>query len=170
MAAIRPGYVVEIPVRTFGLGSSDTGAKKRAYTTSPIFDGTYSADTTVRAAFFQPRELRGGQINDGGYAFGLVDRYYQGTPDLATVEVGGGGKPGSPYAPNLGVPGEGNGHNPAAIPDSGVDLTNTLRSRSQGAFIGNGLVSPNTTVGAIVDPGQRGLGIGSGNSFRVRIS
>jgi hypothetical protein len=170
MPAIRPGYVVEIPARNFGLGSSDTRAKRMAYTTSPIFDGTYSSDETVRAAFFQPRELSGGQINDGGYAFGLVDRYYQGAPDLSTVEVGGGGKPGSPFAPNLGVPGEGNGHNPAAIPDTGVELTNNLRSRSQGAFIGNGLVSPNSTVGAIVDPAQKGLGIGSGNSFRVRIS
>lgn len=170
MPAIRPGYVVEIPVRTFGLGSSDTGAKKKAYTTSPLYNGTLSTDAAVRATFFQPRELSGGQLNDGGYAFGLVDRYYQGTPDLATVPIGGGGLPGSPFAPNLGVPGEGNGHNPAAIPADGAELTQELRSRSQGAFIGNGLVSPHTTVAAIVDPAQRGMGIGSGNSFRVRIA
>ena len=170
MPTIRPGFVVEVPVRTFGLGSSSSAAKRLAYTTSPIFNGTLSSDNAVRQTFFQPRELVNGQLNDGGYAYGLVDRYYQQTPDLNTVVVGGGGKPGSPYAPNLGVPGEGNGHNPAAIPDDGAQLTNDLRSRSQGAFIGNGLVSPNTTVAAIIDPSQRGLGVGSGNSFRVRIS
>lgn len=168
MPAIRPGQVVEVPARTFGLGSSDTANKRLAYTTSPIYNGTYSTDNVVRSTFLNPRELSGGQLNDGGYAFGLVDRYYQGTPDLATVVIGGGGKPGSPFAPNLGVPGEGNGHNVSAIPDSGTALTQGARSASQGAFIGNGLVSPNTTVGAVVDPTQRGLGIGSGNSFRVR--
>ena len=170
MARIRPGLVVEVPARTFGLGSTDTGAKKLAYTTSPIYDGSYTTDAVVRNTFLNPRELLGTQLNDGGYAFGLVDRFYGETPNLEEVEVGGGGKPGSPFAPNLGVPGEGNGHNPASIPASGVELTNALRSRSQGAFIGNGLVSPHTAVGAITDPTQRGLGIGSGNSFRVRIS
>lgn len=170
MPAIRPGYVVEIPATSFALGRNDTGAKKLAYTTSPLYDGSYSTDAAVRRAFLAPRELLSNQLNDGGYAFGLVDRYYQSTPDLATVEIGGGGKPGSPYAPNLGVPGEANGHNPAAIPATGVELTQAERSRSPGAFIGNGLVSPNSTVASVVDPTQRALGIGSGNSFRIRIT
>ncbi len=170
MPAIRPGFVVEVPITSFGLGRSNTGAKRLAYTTSPLYDGSYSSDATVRSTFVTPRELVGTRLNDGGYAFGLVERYYKDTPDLATVVIGGGGRPGSPFAPNLGVPGEANGHNPAAIPASGVEVTQQERSASPGAFIGNGLVSPNTTVGAIVDSTQRGLGIGSGNSFRVRIT
>ena len=170
MPSIRPGLVVEIPATSFALGRNDTGAKRLAYTTSPLYDGSYSSDAIVRSKFLAPPELTGTELNDGGYAFGLVERFYGQAPDLATVEVGGGGKPGSPYAPNLGVPGEGNGHNPAAIPASGVALTEAERSRSQGAFIGNGLVSPNSTVASIVDPTQRSLGIGSGNSFRVRIT
>jgi len=170
MPSFRPGFVVEIPATSFDLGRNDTGAKKLAYTTSPLYDGSYSSDAAVKRAFFSPREMIGTQLNDGGYAFGLVERFYGNTPDLATVVIGGGGKPGSPYAPNLGVPGDGNGHNPAAIPDSGVELTQAERSRSAGAFIGNGLVSPNSTVHSIVDPTQRALGIGSGNSFRVRIT
>jgi hypothetical protein len=171
MPQIRNGYVVEVPQRgQIALGSSDSGNKKLVYTTSPLYDGTYSTDQQVRNAYFKPRELQGGQINDGGANFGLVDRYYQGSPDLATVIVGGNGKAGNSFAPNIGVPGEANGHNPAAIPASGVEATAAARSRSQGAFIGNGLVSPNSTVAAIVaDPLSKGLGVGSGNSFVVRI-
>jgi hypothetical protein len=75
--------------------------------------------------------LQGTLLSDGGYAFGTVDRFYSNTPNLADVVVGGGGKPGSPFAPNLGVPGEANGHNPAAIPDSGVETTQEERSRVQ---------------------------------------
>jgi hypothetical protein len=170
MPVVRNGYVVEVPAKSFALGASDVGNKKLCYTGSPLYDGTYSSDQQVRNAYFKPRELQGGQLNDGGANFGLVDRYYQGAPDLFSVRIGGAGLPGSPFAPSLGIPGEANGHNPAAIPASGVEATAAARSRSQGAFIGNGLVSPNSTVAAIVaDPLSKGLGVGSGNSFVVRI-
>jgi hypothetical protein len=170
MPAIRPGFVVQVPATSFGLGSSDSSSKKRAFTTSPIYDGSYTTDEVVRNSFLRPRELQGTLLSDGGYAFGTVDRFYSNTPNLADVVVGGGGKPGSPFAPNLGVPGEANGHNPAAIPDSGVETTQEERSRSNGAFVGNGLVSPSSTRASVVDPNQRSLGVGSGNSFRIRIT
>ncbi len=169
MAKIKPGLVVEVPATSFMLGRSDTGAKKLGYTTSPLYDGSYSSDETVRARYFSPPELNGTEMNDGGYAFGIVDRAYSDAPNLAEVEIGGGGKPGSPFAPNLGVPGEANGHNPAAIPDSGAQLTEALRSRSAGAFVGNGLVSPHSTSPTVASKEGKALGIGSANSFRIRI-
>lgn len=169
MSAIKAGNVVEVRATSFGLGSSGTANKKRAYTTSPLYDGSYSLDAQVKLAFLQPPELVGTTINDGGYAFGLVDRFYSGSPNLADVVVGGAGLPGSPYAPNLGVPGEGNGVNYAAIPASGVETTEAARPRGPLPFVGDGLVSPSQTRAAIVDPAQRGLGIGSGNSYRIRL-
>lgn len=167
MPAVRPGLVVEVPATAFDLGKSDTSSAKGLYPTSPLFDGSYSSDNAVRTAFLRPVELMGTQLNDGGYAYGLVERFYKDTPNLAEVVLGGAGLPGSPYAPNIGTPSD--GQNPASIPTSGITATENLRSRSNGAFIGNGLVSPNTTVAAVVDPTTRGLGIGSGNSFKVRI-
>lgn len=48
-----------------------------------------------------------GTINDSGYMFGTFDLNYKNAPDMADVETGAGGLPGSPYTPNLNSPGEG---------------------------------------------------------------
>ena len=95
MPAIRPGFMVETPATSFGLGKSDTTSRRIAFSVSPIHNGTFK-DEDVRRSFFQPAELVGGELSDGGYAFGTVKRYYQDTPNLEEVEVGGGGKPASP--------------------------------------------------------------------------
>lgn len=170
MAAVRPGYLADVPATTFGFGKSSTAQLKGAYTTSPLY--TTYRDNEIRNAFNRPAEVTGDDgkrvMSDGGYAFGSVERDYQSSPDLADVPVGGGGLPGSPFGPNVASPGVGNGHNYAAIPDSGV----VTRPISEGAFVGNGLVSPIQTARGIA-PRLLGQalqnGVGSGNTFKIRV-
>lgn len=163
MPKIRPGYLTEVPASSFGLGSSDSQAANIVFATSPIYDGTLS-DQKVKDSFYKPAELEGDFINDGGYAFGLIDRKYSGTPNFDEVEVGGGGKPATPFAPNIASPQV--PFDPRTIPEAGREATIRVKSRSRGAFLGNGLVSPNTTKYIAPEPGDTlGLGNGSGNTF-----
>jgi hypothetical protein len=104
-------------------------------------------------------------MSDGGYAFGSVERYYQSSPDLSTVEVGGGGRPGSPYAPNIASPGEGNGDNAAAIPATGVAATQAQRGAG-GAWPGNGLESPSVSSRRLF-PRTLGESLTLGRSTRI---
>jgi hypothetical protein len=173
MPTVRPGYLTQTPTTSFGLGRGDTASSQTAFRSSPLF-GTLT-DAVVRMSYDQPAELSGTDrnavISDGGYAYGSVPRYYRDAPDLTTTPVGGGGLPGTPYAPNIASPGAGNGVNPTAIPAEGVRAT--INNRGSGSpFIGNGLTSPSTTSAAISPTrlgAPRALGVGSGNSFRVRI-
>lgn len=173
MPTVRPGYITQTPTTRFGLGQADTAAAQSAFRTAPIYGSL--TDAVVRLSYDQPAELSGTDRNavlsDGGYAYGSVPRYYRDAPDLTTTVVGGGGLPGTPWAPNIASPGDGNGVNPAAIPTEGVSAT--LRSRGGGSpFVGNGLASPSTTSPSIAPTrlgAPRTLGVGSGNSFRIRI-
>jgi hypothetical protein len=69
-------------------------------------------------------------------------RDYGDAPNLAEVQVGGGGLPGSPYAPNIAVPAV--GQNPADIPEAGVEVTQAARGGGS-PFNGDGLASPSDT-------------------------
>ncbi len=163
MPRIRPGYLAEVPATSFGAGSSDTTAKVICYPDSPFYNGEYN-DQKIRDSFFAPPELEGNFINDGGYQFGLVDRTYSGTPNFDEVEVGGGGKPATPFAPNVASPAV--PFDPRTIPEQGREATIKIKSRSRGAFLGNGMVSPHTTKYVQQQPGETlGLGNGSGNTF-----
>lgn len=142
MPTVRPGLLAQVPTTTFNKGSADSISARAAFPASPFYDGTYSADTQVQAAFRNPRELTAGVFNDAGYAFGTVNRDYQDAPDFATVRTGGGGLPGSAFAPNIASAAEVN--NPRSIPDSGVLATNRSRGGG-GAFGGNGMASPSAT-------------------------
>lgn len=163
MPRIKPGYLGEVPATTFGAGSADTTAAKIVFAGSPLYNGELS-DEAIKNSFYNPPELEGDFINDGGYMFGLVDRKYSGTPNFDEVEVGGGGKPATPFAPNIAnpvVP-----FDPRTIPDAGREATIRIKSRSRGAFLGNGLVSPHTTKYVSPPPGEtNGSGNGSGNTF-----
>ena len=160
----------DTPVHSFGAGRADSASLRLAFPLSPLF--TDYRDQQIRETFDRPPEVLGAdgqrQLNDGGYAYGIADRDYQQSPDLATVPVGGGGLPGSPFGPNIAA----FSHNPADIPASGVEATERVRSRSNGAFIGNSLISPIQTARGIA-PRRLGTnlanGVGSGNSFIVRI-
>ena len=132
---------------TGGSGKSDLAVLQAAFPGSPV----YSGDLTDEVATEQYMNIvTNAEVNDGGHTFGTVDLNYTGAPNLAEVEVGGGGLPGSPYAPNIASPP--NGQNPADIPASGVDATNLARG-SGGAFSGNGLANPKDT--SLVISGQR---------------
>lgn len=141
---------VEPPVRTFNMGSSDTGDLKILYSGSPVNDGTLS-DAITETIFEVMNQAP--ILNDGGHTFGTVERDYQGSPNLEEVVVGGGGLPGSPYAPNIAVaPTE--PHNPRNIPAAGAEITQK-RQGGGGAFLGDGLLSPNRTSEKI---GKRRIG------------
>jgi hypothetical protein len=141
---------VQPPVRTFGLGTSSTADLTILYSGSPVNDGSLS-DVIVEE-FFQ-EENQAPVISDGGHTFGTINRDYQDSPNLADVEVGGGGKPGSPFGPNIAVAPT-DPHNPAGIPEAGVEATENSRGGG-GAFVGNGLESPSRTSAKI---GARRIG------------
>lgn len=135
---------VNPPTRTFGLGSSSTADLSIVYSGSPVNDGTLT-DASVQT-IFETANLAP-VISDGGHTFGTVNRWYQDAPSLPDVEVGGGGKPGSPYGPNIAVAPT-DPQNPAGIPAAGVAATDHARGGG-GAFVGNGLESPSTTASRI---------------------
>ena len=121
------------------IGKSDIAGLQSAFPGSPVYDGTL----TDQVATDQYMNIvTNATVNDGGHTFGTVDLNYGSAPNLEDVEVGGGGKPGSPYAPNIASPPT--GQNPADIPESGVEATERARG-SGGAFSGNGLASPDST-------------------------
>jgi len=128
--------IVEVPVTTHGVGSSDTAAHQRAFPGSPFHSGELT-DDGVKEQFV---ELAiDGETNDEGHTFGVFNRDYVDAPNLEEVETGGGGLPGTPYTPNIAVPES--GMNPADIPESGVEATEAVKG-SGGPFPGDGLVSP----------------------------
>lgn len=141
---------VEAPVRTFGLGSSSTRDLSIVYSGSPVNDGSLS-DKIVEDMFQELNQAP--VVSDGGHTFGTVNRDYQDAPNLADVEVGGGGLPGSPYGPNIAVAPT-DPHNPRGIPSAGVEATENARGGG-GAFQGNGLESPHRTSAKL---GSRRIG------------
>lgn len=50
---------------------------------------------------FSNSNVANGTVNDGGYMFGSFNLNYSDAPDLNTVEVGGEGRPASPFIPNI---------------------------------------------------------------------
>lgn len=133
--------IVDTPASVRALGSSDKEALQTAFASSPIHRGELT-DVTMKELFVV--QVQEETINDGGHTFGLFDPNFSGAPNLAEVVVGGGGLPGSPYAPNIASPGEGNGVNPAAIPAAGVEVTMAARGGGD-PFPGNSLASPSDT-------------------------
>ncbi|RKZ96598.1 MAG: hypothetical protein DRQ43_04165 [Gammaproteobacteria bacterium] len=137
--------VVEVPSTTRANGSSDTEALKQAYPGSPLYNNvggepSYLTDESVEEFF--AAEVSDGEVDDGGHTFGTQNRDYVDSPNLEEVVTGGGGLPGSPYAPNVASPPE--GQNPADIPEEGAAITVAAKGGG-GAFQGDGLTSPSDT-------------------------
>jgi len=124
---------------TGGSGKSDLAVLQRAFPGSPVYSGDLTDDIATSEYM---NIVTNAVVNDCGHTFGTVDLNYTGATNLADVEVGGGGLPGSPYAPNIASPPS--GQNPADIPASGVEATQRARGAG-GAFSGDGLASPNNT-------------------------
>lgn len=139
--------IVDTPASVRALGSHDKEAMQTAFASSPIHKGELT-DVTMKEKFVKlvQEEI----INDGGHTFGTYDPNHPDAPNLAEVVVGGGGLPGSPYAPNIASPGEGNGLNPAAIPAEGVNVTQAARGGGD-PFPGNSLASPSDTTKTITE-------------------
>lgn len=133
-----------------GLGNQNFAALQKGFPGSPIYRGELT-DTEVVKQFQNVVNVGdpvAGRVagDDGGHTFGRVDLDYRSAPDLNAVVVGGGGKPGSPYAPNIASPPE--GQNPADIPATGVEATE-LAKGSGGPFVGDGFANPKNTSSVI---------------------
>lgn len=156
-------YKVEVPSTNRGNGSSDTESLQTAYPGSPIHRNELNDETVTD----QGNELLvGGDLGSDVEAVAYWDlptsynRDYADSPNLNEVEVGGGGLPGSPYAPNIATPPE--GQNPADIPEAGVEVTQDARGAG-GAFDGDGLASPHETKENVSRQTIGSLTLGSSN-------
>ncbi len=109
--------IIEVPSTTEDLGQQSTETTVACFPASPIHNGELTDDE--RKALFQELVLDG-LVNDGGHTFGETNRDFSGAPNYGDVETGGGGLPGSAWAPNPVSPGPGS-LNPAdqADPPSG---------------------------------------------------
>lgn len=147
-------FKVNVPSTTRGNGSSDTDALQTAHPGSPIYRNEINdarleeqANAVLIGELDATDPIDSGRGNDV-QAIAYWDlptsytRDYGDSPNLEEVVVGGGGLPGSPYAPNIAVPAE--GQNPADIPAEGVGVTEAARGGG-GAFDGDGLASPSDT-------------------------
>lgn len=135
--------IVQTNPTSKGLGSADTATLQKCFPASPIHSGELTDEKIVEAAKTQ---LIDGEVNDGGHTFGTFNRDYIDAPNLNDVETGGGGLPGSPFAPNIASPGE--GLNPSSIPAVGVEATEAARGTGS-PFPGDGLASPKTSTATI---------------------
>lgn len=145
------------PISGRGLGRADHADLRLAYPASPLYGGgsgpAYASDSDVINLFTS--EVLVGVVDDGGHTFGAYDRDYAGggagdpAPNLqADVPTGGGGLPGTPWAPNIASPAD--GQNPASIPAVGADLTSNAKPANGGPFVGSTLTSPHETTVNIV--------------------
>lgn len=152
-----PAKIVESEDSAFGPGSSGKKNLQQSYPGSPIHSGEIDDDSVT--AQFEELVIEG-EVNDGGRWYGTFNRDYEDAPNLEEVETGGGGLPGSPYAPNIASPPE--GQNPTDIPESGVEATQNAQG-SGGAFDGDGLASPHESSKRIAKQTIGSLMKGSSN-------
>lgn len=137
-------WIVQVPTSTQGNGSSDTETHQKAFPLSPFYNGELNDDNNVRAQYndIVMAANNDGVTSDGGHTFGEISLNYAGAPNFDEVKVGGGGLPGSPYAPNIASPTD--GVNPQSIPESGVEATQKAKGQGD-PFPGDGLASPSNT-------------------------
>jgi len=147
-------FKVDVPSTTRGNGSSDTESLQTAHPGSPIYRNEINdalLEEQANSVLIGPLDAsdpidsgRGTDVQAIAY-WDLPTNYgrdYELAPNLDEVVVGGGGLPGSPYAPNIAVPAE--GQNPADIPAEGVGVTQAAQGGG-GPFGGDGLASPSDT-------------------------
>jgi hypothetical protein len=139
----------ETPVTVAGLGSTSTADLNICFPGSPLYDGTY---TDAKLKEIYTALVLDPVINDGGHTFGIFNRGFAGAPKLSDVAVGGGGKPGTPFAPNIASPGP--GMNPRNIPAAGAAAT-AEQPHGGGYGIGDGLASPDDTSTKVATSSRR---------------
>lgn len=132
-------WTVETPVTTRANGSSDYEGRTVCYPNSPFYSGELTEEG-VKEQFIEL--VQGPVVNDGGHTFGEFNRDYVGAPNFEEVVTGGGGLPGSPYAPN--VASATSADDPSSIPSEGAEITERARGGGD-PFPGDGLASPSDT-------------------------
>tara|TARA_A100001515_G_C4558338_1_gene205746 strand:- start:286 stop:783 length:498 start_codon:yes stop_codon:yes gene_type:complete len=132
---------------------------RSSFPESPIFKGELTDEE--RKKVFDELALNG-TVNNG-HGLNSFNRDYEDAPDLSEVETGGGGKPSSPFTPNLTSPGPGS-LNPADQPIYNGELPNPEFNSEFGVGMG-GLVSPSETSVEIAKQGTLGTYI-SGRSYQ----
>jgi len=96
--------IVETLPTEQGMGTTSTATVQACFPASPMYSGDIT-DEERRALFTEL--VLAPVVNDGGHTFGEFNRAFVDAPNIADVEWGGGGLPGSPYAPNPVSPGPG---------------------------------------------------------------
>ena len=121
-----------------GLGTSSTNSLQAIYSSSPVFE--MGADD-VRASY--ENRVLNGTVKDG-YGFSEFKLDYNDAP-AAAEKTGGGGLPGSNWAPNPTSPGEGNGTDPSkqGDPPSGWGTRH-----NEGTYGGGPSVTPSAVSAA----------------------
>lgn len=147
--------LVQVPTTTRGDGSCDTANLQKIFPGSPIHSGELTDDTVRKLG---QEKLADGVVNDGGHTFGEFNRDYPDAPNLEDVVTGGGGLPGSPFAPNIAAPPA--GMNPHDIPAEGAEATVSAQG-SGSPFQGDGLASPSKTTKKIASQKLGSLMLGS---------
>lgn len=143
--------IVQVTPTARGMGRSDSANLQKTFPASPISSGELTDAKIIEDG---KKQLIDGEVNDGGHTFGTFNRDYIDAPNLEDVEVGGGGLPGSPYAPNIASPGE--GMNPSSIPAIGVEATENAKGAGS-PFPGDGFQSPKVSTANI---SKQTIGIG----------
>ena len=124
-------------------GARNQSNLQTAFPSSPLYNGDMSDEE--RKKLFQELVLDG-TVNSG-HGLNSFNRDYQDAPDITQVETGGGGKPASPYVPNLTSPGPGS----VSAADQPV-YNGTLPSLENNIEFGSGLggtTSPSETSPSI---------------------
>ena len=140
--AEQPQTIVEPAVPTEkAFGTRKDQNLRSAFAASPIY--TNSITDKERKKTFQSEALDGTVVN--GHGLNSFSRDFVGTtqnpvPDLNDVETGGGGKPASPFIPNLTSPGPGS-ISAADQPEFDGELPDPASNVEFGSGLG-GLVSP----------------------------
>ena len=142
------------------LGSRKENNIKSAFSSSPIFLQEISDEE--RRESFNELVVDGLVLN--GHGVNSFSRDYKDAPDLNNVETGGGGKPASPYMPNLASPGPGS-INPADQPVYNGDIPDPQTKQTAfGTGLG-GTVNPAETSELMKEVGSLGEYI-SGRSYQ----
>ena len=152
-------------------GTRNQSNLQSMFPTSPVYLGDMTDEERKRS--YQALALDG-NVNDSVEVAGVVvpggpglgvnsySREFSDSPDITSVETGGGGLPASPYGPNLTSPGPGS-VNAADMPEFQGDLPDAQAKSNFGSGLG-GTALPSETSKEIA--GQTILGTYiSGRSF-----
>ena len=157
----QPQKIVKAdPASNKPLGSRNNVNIKSAFPSSPIYLEELTDEE--RKESFKNLVLDGLVLNGNG--INSFDRDYSNAPNLEDVEIGGGGKPSSPYTPNLTSPGPGSVNAADQPVYNGVIPDASEKQSAFGSGLG-GTVSPSETSSQMKDIASLGEYI-SGKSYQ----